>query len=135
MIGIIIVTHGDFGKYIIESAELIAGKQSNIMSLGLKHGDSVEELKNTLKENIIKMDEGDGVLVFVDLFGGSPSNVTLMNMKEVRFKSITGLNMPMLLEAITSRNGCSIEELADRCADIGRSGIRELHKELNTSNL
>lgn len=133
MIGIIIATHGDFGKSLLKSSEMIIGKQDNVTILGLDYGDSVEVLIDELKDNISKMNKGDGVLVLIDLFGGSPSNATLMNMWDAKFKSITGLNMPMLLEAFSSRKSCSLDELADKCAEAGRLGIRELHKELSKS--
>ncbi|MEW6696300.1 MAG: PTS sugar transporter subunit IIA [Bacillota bacterium] len=130
MIGIVVVTHGSLAKSIVESAELIMGKQNNVVALGLEHGDSVELLKDEVKNSIIKMDKGKGVLVFVDILGGSPSNVALRNMIDLNFKCITGLSMPMLIEAFASREGCSLEELADNCTEAGRTGIRELHKEI-----
>lgn len=133
MIGIIIATHGDFGNSLLKSSEMIMGRQENVAILGLEYGDSVEVLTDELKDYIGKMNKGDGVLVLIDLFGGSPSNATLMNMWDANFKSITGLNMPMLLEAFSSRKSCSLDELADKCAEAGRLGIRELHKELSKS--
>lgn len=131
MVGILVVTHGSLGRSIIESLELIIGKQAGVIALGLDHGDNVDDLRDEVKESIKKLDKGEGVLVFVDLFGGSPSNVALINMQELGFKSITGLNMPMLLEAFTSRESCNAEELAHRCSAAGKTGIRELHTELN----
>jgi len=129
MIGILLITHGDLGKEFIKSSELIIGKQQSVSALGLFHGDSIDEFNNTVKNNIVKMDEGQGVLVLVDIFGGSPSNVTFLNLKEigdkVNFKCITGVNMPMFLEACMMRSMLGIDELAEHCFALSKEGIRK----------
>ena len=110
MIGILIVTHGNFGTELLKSAELIIGKQDNVKTLGLNHGDNVEELCDRVCESIKELDSGDGVLVFTDLFGGSPSNVVARNMEHLNFYSLTGVNLPMLIEALDSRDNIELEE-------------------------
>ncbi len=69
-------------------------------------------------------------MVFTDLFGGSPSNVTAANMKDFKFESISGVNLPMLIEALDSRKDKSLEELVDKIIEIGVSGIKNIRKEL-----
>lgn len=137
MIGVLIVTHGDFGKELLKSAELIVGKQSHVMTLGLFHGDSVESLRENISKAIDELDEGDGVLVFVDLYGGSPSNATAMNMEKTltnsRFECITGVNLPMVLEALTMRTSYTLERLKEHCKQMGHQGIKDLYRELYSS--
>ncbi len=130
MIGILIVTHGNFGLELLKSAELIVGKQENVEALSLNHGDDVEELYNNVKKSIKKLDKGEGVLVFTDLFGGSPSNVTAANMKDSKFESVSGVNLPMLIEALDSRTSCNLEELAGKVIQIGVDGIKNIRTEL-----
>ncbi|MDK2801687.1 MAG: mannose system component [Clostridiales bacterium] len=134
MIGVLIVTHGDFGKELLKSAELIVGNQNHAMTLGLFHGDSVDNLRESIAKAIETLDEGDGVLVFVDLYGGSPSNATAMNMEKTltssRFECITGVNLPMVLEALTMRTSYTLEHLKEHCKQIGHLGIKDLYQEL-----
>lgn len=129
MIGILIVAHGALGKELLNSAELIVGKQQNVMSLGLFHGDNIEYLRENSLKAIKELDEGDGVLVFVDLYGGSPSNAMALNLKVLmnsKVECITGVNLPMLLEALTNRSIMPLEELKKHCIEIGHASIKDL---------
>lgn len=130
LIGILVVTHGEFGKELLKSAELILGKQENVLCLGLNEGDDVLKLKDKVKQGIIDLDEGDGVLVLTDMFGGSPFNVTSANLKELTFNYLTGVNLPMLIEALSSRHNCDVNLLADMCYKTGIEGIRNMNKEI-----
>ncbi|MDK2878778.1 MAG: mannose system component [Thermoanaerobacteraceae bacterium] len=134
MIGVLIVTHGDFGKELLKSAELIVGKQSHVMTLGFFHGDSVERLMENISKAIGTLDEGDGVLVFVDLYGGSPSNATAMNLKKnimnSKVECITGVNLPMILEALTMRASYTLGQLKEHCIEIGHLGIKDLYQQI-----
>lgn len=134
MIGILLVTHGKFSEEILKSAELIIGKQDRILTLGLQHGDSIEELGDKVKESIKSLEKGRGVLVLVDLFGGSPYNVVALNSNKIgdaKIRCITGLNLPMLLEAISMRESYELDELIEHCMEGGVTGIKELFQELN----
>lgn len=133
MVGILLVTHGKFSEEILKSAELIVGKQEKILTLGLQHGDSVEMLGDKVKESIETLEDGDGVLVLVDLMGGSPYNVVALNsskLSDINFRCITGVNLPMLLEAITMREIYELDDLANHCIETGLTGIKELFKEM-----
>ncbi|MBW6411447.1 PTS sugar transporter subunit IIA [Clostridium weizhouense] len=133
MVGILLVTHGKFSEEILKSAELIVGKQEKILTLGLQHGDSVEMLGYKVKESIETLEDGDGVLVLVDLMGGSPYNVVALNsgkLLDIKFRCITGINLPMLLEAITMREIYELDDLANHCIETGLTGIKELFKEM-----
>jgi len=130
MIGVLIVTHGNFGEELLRSAELIIGKQKNVKTLGLNHGDDVEELYKKVQDHIKLLDEGEGVLVLTDLFGGSTSNVTARNMNNANFESLTGLNLPMLLEALDSRMNNDLKELTKRAYKVGIEGIKNIRKQM-----
>ena len=131
MIGILIVTHGNFGTELLKSAELIIGKQDNVKTLGLNHGDNVDELYDRVSEAIKELDNGDGVLVFTDLFGGSPSNVVARNMEHLNFYSLTGVNLPMLIEALSNRKCFSIDKLITSSYKAGYEGIRNIREILS----
>lgn len=130
MIGVLIVTHGNFGAELLNSAELIIGKQENVETLSLNHGDNIEKLYCSVNECIERLDRGGGVLVLTDLFGGSPSNVTAANMEERYFESLSGVNLPMLIEALDSRNCSDLQELTDKVLRAGVRGIKDIRFEL-----
>ncbi len=130
MIGILIVTHGNFGLELLKSAELIIGKQENVKTISFNQGDNIEALYNKVNKSVKKLDKGEGVLVFTDLFGGSPSNATAINMKDLQFESISGVNLPMLIEALDSRNNYNLEDLVDKVIQIGIDGIKNIRNEL-----
>lgn len=130
MIGILIVTHGNFGTELLKSAELIIGKQEHVRTLGLNCVDNVDELCSDVGQTIEALDSGDGVLVLTDLFGGSPANVTATNMKNKSFQSVTGVNLPMLIEALDSRENTELVELVDKVYITAIQGIKNIRREL-----
>lgn len=131
MIGILVVTHGNLSTEIIKTSELIIGKQDKVLSLNLNHGDSVETLARLVGEHVEKLEDGSGVLVLTDLFGGSPSNVTAANIKKYKFESITGVNLPMLIEALCSREQYELDKLVELCIQAGKMGIQSLNYSIN----
>lgn len=132
MIGVVIVTHGNFSEEILKSAELIVGKQEKVIALTLNYGDDVEELKEKIRESILEVDNGQGVVVLTDVFGSSPSNATCFNMKKLKFRAVTGINMPMLLELFSFRKELELDELIRKIILAGKDGIIDLHNALGT---
>jgi len=132
MIGILIVTHGNLGVEIIKSAELIMGKQERIDSLTLNFGDNIDCLKDQINEKIDSLSsDKNEVIVLTDLYGGSPSNAVLYNFKNFNFQSITGVNLPMLLELLTQRKiEKDLNKVIDSVLDAGVSGIKSLNEEM-----
>lgn len=130
MIGILIVTHGNLSSELIQSAEIIMGKQSNYECLCLKHNDSVVALQEEIKEKIQILEKGKGVLILTDIFGGSPSNSVAIALREKGYPCLTGVNLPMLLEALTFRDSISLGELTKQSQEAGSQGIKELFAEL-----
>lgn len=126
MIGIIIITHGDLGQELIRTSELIVGRQDKLLAFGLHQCDDICKLSQSLEQGIKELDDGSGILVLTDLMGGSPSNVTVANIRCHQFESITGVNLPMLIEALGSRERCGLAELAELCQEVGIGGIKNL---------
>jgi len=130
MIGILIVTHGGFAEGLFNAVELIAGKQEKVKTIGLYHGDGIDEFSDKVKNAYEELDDGDGVIIFVDIFGGSPSNVVMKLMTEKpKIKAITGVNMPMVVEAVMSRDGSTLDELCDLCWNSRMENQVLLHEE------
>lgn len=134
MIGILVVTHGKFAHEIVKSGELIIGLQNNYKTLGLLHGDSIDKFKGDVEEAVKILNDGDGVLVFVDLYGGSPFNAAAIGMhnlsKKVNLECIIGVNLPMILEAFLSRDNYDLQGLKKYILEIGVNSIKDLKEEL-----
>lgn len=134
MIGILIVTHGQMADGIINSMELIMGKQRSYGTLSLCHGDDIHLFAEKIQERIKELDNGKGVLVMVDLFSASPYNQTAMSFKKLAghdYRLIAGVNLPMVVEAFNQRMlGTSLNEMYSIVMTAGKNGIKEFFEEL-----
>ena len=129
MTGILIATHGGLAEGLLNAIELLAGKQEKIETIGLYHGDGIDAFAQEVEKTYEKLNGEDGVLVFVDILGGSPSNAVmkLMNEKD-NVKAIAGVNLPMLIQAVFMREDCSADELCSLCYQAGAKGQVLLHE-------
>ncbi|MFQ5944660.1 MAG: PTS sugar transporter subunit IIA [Anaerolineae bacterium] len=125
-IGLLVVTHADLGKGLVQAAEMIVGPLNGVATLSLNQGESLEELRQRLANAIGNLDSGSGVLVMLDLFGGTPANAAALALDRGRVEAVAGVNLPMLVEAIQHREAISLPTLAARIADAGKGGIRDL---------
>ena len=123
MIGVLITTHGNLGSELIKAAELIRGSLKGIVHVSVDQAKGVEDLKKEISTAIKKLDQGRGVLILTDLFGGTPSNISLSFLKEGRVEVITGVNLPMLLKLPDIREGMSLKEFAQYIKDYGIKNI------------
>lgn len=124
---ILIVTHGDFGKKLLESVQMIMGEQEDVVTLALNLGDDVESLRADVQKIVDENQRTNKeTIVFVDLFGGSPSNIALSLLKHYDVQVMVGVNMPMLIEILSSRNNYDIEDLVERSYRAGIDGIKKL---------
>lgn len=103
MIDIIIVTHGNYGKELLATSELITGEQENIQTLGFTLGESVDDLKEAITNAIRHTRDNCELLILTDMRSGSPFNVTCSLMQDYKFEHITGINLPLFLEILCSR--------------------------------
>jgi len=111
MVGILIVAHGDLADSFVRSAQMIVGKQERIKGIGLFEGESPDTLQDGILQGIKELDGGDGVMVFVDIYGGTPSNrVAFSSVKtEADIACITGVNFPMLVECLLTRDSLTLK--------------------------
>ena len=104
MTGILIVTHSTLGDALIESAELIMGSQiENIGAVSIDIKEPAEALIKKIKTGIKKVNNDKGVIIFTDMFGGTPSNLSYSFLKEGEVEVISGVNLPILIKAISIR--------------------------------
>jgi len=136
MIGICIVTHGELANGLKDSCELIIGEQHQLYTLGLRHGDDFDEFKESVFNGIESVNNNDGVLVFVDLLGASPYNSVLFNLpqlkqKNINIRMITGVNLPMVIEACEQRNHKELEAVFMKVIKTGKDYIIGMDDQMN----
>lgn len=124
MIGLVIATHGHLGRSLLETASLIVGPAARTCAVSLSHEQSAEELRDLLERAIGTVDQdGDGVLVMADMFGGTPANIGMTLLAPDRVDLLTGVNLPMLLKFFTYRENYPLAELAERLKGQARDSI------------
>jgi len=123
MIGVLIITHGSLGNELIKAAELIKGKLEGVSSVSVDQKKAMEEIKKEISSSIKKLDSGQGVLILTDLFGGTPSNISLSFLKEGKLEVVTGVNLPMMLKLYDKRQEMNLKEFAFYIKDYGRKNI------------
>ncbi|NLL31377.1 MAG: PTS sugar transporter subunit IIA, partial [Clostridiales bacterium] len=127
MLGIVIATHGTLSNGMKDAAEVIVGNTENMVTVNLNAGDDVEQLGKKINNAILEVNQGDGVMVLVDLVSASPYNqsVLVTNQLEQELKDkvyiVGGVNLPMLLEVINHQIlGTEIETVAKLAEEQGR---------------
>lgn len=124
-IAIIVATHKESARALLESSEMICGKQDNIAAVDFYETEDVQSLKNKYLETIQQLDTDQGILFLVDLFGGTPFNAAYLLAKERKdVQVVAGLNLPMLLEAVMSREIMGLEELVEDVKQTAIEGVK-----------
>jgi PTS system mannose-specific IIA component len=123
MVGVVLVTHPDLGDEFIRSAELICGKLPFLTTVSIDTRKGVEVLREEIARAVKSVDSGGGVLILTDMFGGTPSNMSLAFLSENRVEVVTGLNLPMLIKISNCREGRSLQELAKMVKEAGQRNI------------
>lgn len=128
MIGVVLAAHGPLPGAFMESLGMILGDMEQVTTLSLMPGDSLEGLVERLRQAIQQVNSGQGVLVFLDLFGGTPSNAAALLTQEMEgVFAVTGMNFPMLAEVFMLRmSSDDIQELVSTAVSAGQSGIIDL---------
>jgi PTS system mannose-specific IIA component len=124
MIGIVIVTHSRLGEALIEAAEFIIGGRSKaLVSVSIDINKSAEKLRKNIHEGIKKVDKNDGVLILTDMFGGTPSNLSYSFLEEGRIEVLSGVNLPVLIQAVNTREKLELSKLATSLEKFGKKSI------------
>ncbi|CEP66785.1 Phosphotransferase system, mannose-type IIA component [Moorella glycerini] len=129
MVGILLLTHGKLGEAVLDVVTMLLGSQEQVRALALNPGDQIDAFREKARELATELDQGDGVLLLVDVAGGSPANIALEMVTSGNRAVVTGVNLPMLLELFIHRKGATLASLVDRVQDWGREGISTLKPE------
>jgi PTS system mannose-specific IIA component len=104
MIGAVIVTHGALARELLDAAERIVGRTEAIRAVSMDWDDDVADARREIEQAINDVDSGNGVLIFTDMFGGTPTNVSLAFLEQDRVEIITGVNLPMIIKLTSMQN-------------------------------
>jgi len=122
MVGIVIISHLKLAEELLHTAELIVGKIDHAIALSLDPTKDVELLRKEIHNAVKKVNVGSGVIIFTDMFGGTPSNLALTFLGE-SIEVVSGVNLPMIIKTVTDRKGKNPMELAVRAKEYGRNNI------------
>ncbi len=123
MIGMVLVTHGRLAAEFIDALEHILGPQQNVGAICIGPDDDMEQRREDILRSVAEVDDGDGVVVLTDMFGGTPSNLAISIMKEAKVEVIAGVNLPMLIKLSDMREGHSMAEAVEQAQESGRKYI------------
>ena len=124
MIGIVIVTHCQLGEALIGAAEFIIGSRpESLESVSIDLNESAEKLRNKISQGIKSVKAKDGVLILTDMFGGTPSNLSYSFLEEGRIEVLSGVNLPILIQAASMRKKMKLDELASNLESFGKKSI------------
>ena len=124
MIGIVIVTHCQLGEALIEAAEFIIGERpGSIESVSIDLSENAEKLRNKIAQGIKKVEGQEGVLILTDMFGGTPSNLSYSFLEEGRIEVLSGVNLPVLIQAANMREKMKLDQLASDLESFGKKSI------------
>ena len=137
MVGIILASHGEFAKGILQSGAMIFGEQENVQAVTLMPSEGPDDLKAKMKDAIASFDNQDQVLILVDLWGGTPFNQanSLFEEHKDKWAIVAGMNLPMVIEAYSSRSSMeSAHEIAAFILNSAKEGIKVKPEELEPAD-
>lgn len=123
VVGTVLVTHGSLGEELVAVAEKIVGKLPHIMAVSVGWHNDVEDAKARIEESISKVDQGKGVIILTDMFGGTPSNVAMSLMSAQKVDVVTGVNLPMVVKLGSQKGDETLSKLATTIRDLGKRQI------------
>ncbi|MBU0495339.1 MAG: PTS sugar transporter subunit IIA [Chloroflexi bacterium] len=130
MIHIVVVSHADLSEALIRAAEMITGPIEGLHAVTLEPGESPESFGARL-DAVLQPIADEETLILIDLFGGTPYNVSVRQVLKDNVECVTGANLPMLLELIMTRDEASLSELAAEITELGQASVKNLGPLLN----
>jgi len=123
MIGLVLVTHGKLADEFRAAMEHVVGPQRNVATICIGAEDDIEGCRQTIQDAITRVDQGDGVVLLTDMFGGTPSNLAISMMSRAGVEVIGGMNVPMLVKLAKVRCTRTLTECVDCAEQAGRKYI------------
>ena len=125
---ILLLTHGDWGKYIIDAGKMIVGNVDRVSQISLNPADTFEEFYEKVEKKVSELK--DGSLIITDIFGGTTTNVAAKLSLSYNINIISGLNAPLLFEALLNIDSINQDEVLDNIVEEGKDSCKNILKEL-----
>lgn len=132
VIGLVIVSHGNLAIELKRAAEHVVGKQEKLDTVCIGPDDDMEKRRDDIRAAVKHVDQGNGVILLTDMFGGTPSNLAISVLSEGHVEVIAGVNLPMLIKLAEARRNSSLNEAAIKAKDAGEKYIAIASQILNT---
>ncbi|MCO5058700.1 MAG: PTS sugar transporter subunit IIA [Rhizobiaceae bacterium] len=123
MIGLVLVTHGRLADEFRHAVEHVVGPQDGFETIAIGAEDDMEQRRREIVEAVGRVDDGAGVIILTDMFGGTPSNLAISVMTPGRVEVIAGMNLPMLIKLTSVRAGDDMQVAIDEAQAAGRKYI------------
>ncbi|WP_293901905.1 PTS sugar transporter subunit IIA [Phenylobacterium sp.] len=123
MIGLVIVTHGGLAQEFIHAMEHVVGPQQAVEAICIGPEDDMERRRQDILAACGRVEQGQGVILLTDMFGGTPSNLAISVMEQTKAEVIAGLNLPMLIKLASLRGRVSLEDAVAAAQEAGRKYI------------
>ena len=123
MIGLVIVTHGGLAGEFRAALEHVVGPQQQIETISIGPDDDMEARRGDILASVKRADSGQGVVLLTDMFGGTPSNLSISVMDDANVEVIAGVNLPMLIKLATVRGEVALAKAVDLAKEAGRKYI------------
>ena len=123
MIGMVVVTHGRLAEEFIAAMEHVVGPQTALQAISIGPDDDMEQRRQDILDAVAEVDEGNGVILLTDMFGGTPSNLAISIMDSTNVEVIAGINLPMLIKLASVRIDSSMDETVSAAQESGRKYI------------
>ena len=124
---VLLISHGKFSEEILKSSEMILGPQKDVYPIIFLASESIETLKDRVEEKLKVFSEKE-IIIITDIKGGTPFNVAFLLKKTYKFTLLTGLNLPILLEALISKDiEIDAEVLGDKLIQVGSRSIEKIN--------
>ena len=123
MIGGIIVSHGRLAEELLNALTIILGEAPNIEAISIGWYDDVEDSKKKISQCLKRVDQKNGVVIFTDMFGGTPSNLSFSFLRDNQVEIITGINLPMLIKFVSLQRSNNLKDVAKKVVEQGKRNI------------
>jgi mannose PTS system EIIA component len=123
MIGLVLVTHGRLAVEFVTAMEHVVGPQSAVATICIGPDDDMESRRGDIAQAIENVEDGRGVIILTDLFGGTPSNLAISLMETGRIEVIAGVNLPMLIRLERARRTMNVVDAVAAAREAGRKYI------------
>ncbi|MBR2299662.1 MAG: PTS sugar transporter subunit IIA [Alphaproteobacteria bacterium] len=123
MIGLVLVTHGSLAEEFVKAMQYVVGPQKNIATVGIFPNDNIQSRRDEILEKARQVNDGSGVVILTDMFGGTPSNLSISLLDKEKVEVVAGLNLPMLIKLAGLRSTVDLKDAASAAEEAGKKYI------------